>query len=62
MDAIIHIGLIIIGILATMIALIGLLFGITMIVVAPVLGKLVGIFFIVAMVIIIIGLWIIILD
>lgn len=56
------IGLIIIGILATMLALIGALFGIAMIIAAPVLEKLVGIFFVVSMITIVIGLWIIILN
>lgn len=56
------IGLIIIGILATIIMLFGALFGIAIIIAAPALGKLVGIFFTVAMVIIIIGLWVLILT
>ena len=58
----IDIGLIIIGILVTMIALIGILFGIAMIIATPVLGKLIGIYFAVAMIIIIIGLWMLILN
>ncbi len=61
MDAF-HIGLIIIGILATMVALTGTLFGVAMIIAAPVLGKLVGVFFVVATIIIIIGLWMLILN
>lgn len=56
------IGLIIIGILATIIMLIGALFGIAIIIAAPALEKLVGIFFTAAMVIIIIGLWVLILT
>ena len=56
------IGLIIIGILATIIMLIGALLGIAIIIAAPILGKLIGIFFTVAMVIIIIGLWMLILN
>lgn len=61
MDAV-DIGLIIIGILATIIFLLGALFGIALIIAAPGLGKLVGIFFVVAMVIAIIGLWMLILN
>ena len=61
MDAI-TIGLIIIGILATMIMLIGILFGVAIIIAAPILGKLVGIFFVVAMIVMIIGLWMLILS
>ena len=57
-----NIELIIVGILATIIALIGTLFSIAMIIVAPVLGKLVGIFFVAAMIIIIVELWMLILN
>lgn len=56
------VGLIIIGILATIIALIGVLFSIAMIIAAPAFGKLIGIFFTLAMITIIIGLWMIILN
>ena len=59
---VIDIGLIIIGILATAIMLIGVLFGIAIIIAAPGLGKLVGVFFTAAMIIVIIGLWILILN
>ena len=61
MDAV-DIGLIIIGILATVILLLGALFGIAIIIAAPGLGKLVGIFFTVAMVAAIVGLWMLILN
>lgn len=57
-----YIGLIIIGILVTMLALLVAIFGIAMIIAAPLLGKLLGIFFVVAMAIIIVGLWVLILD
>jgi hypothetical protein len=57
-----YIGLIIIGILATIIALIGALFGIAMIIAAPFWGKVVGIFFVVTMIIIIVVLWMLILN
>lgn len=59
---VVDIGLIIIGILATIVLLLGALFGIAIIIAAPVLGKLVGIFFAVAMVIAIVGLWMLILN
>jgi hypothetical protein len=61
MDAI-DIGLIIIGILATIIMLIGAFFGIAMIIAAPILGKLIGMVITMAMVIIIVGLWMLILS
>ena len=61
MDAI-DIGLIIVGILGTIFMLFGALIGIVIIIVAPVLGKLFGIFFTVGMIIIIIGLWMMILN
>lgn len=57
-----YIGLIIIGILATILMLFVAVFGVAMIVAAPILGKLIGIFFVVAMIISIISLWIIILN
>jgi hypothetical protein len=57
-----YIGLIIIGILATMLMLLMALFGIAMIIAAPFWGKLVGIFFVVAMVIAIVSLWVLILN
>ena len=56
------IGLIILGILGTMIMLIGALFGIAIIIAAPGLGKLLGIVFTLGMVATIIGLWMLILD
>jgi hypothetical protein len=57
-----YIGLIIIEILATMLMFLVALFGVAMIIAAPLLGKLVGIFFVVAMVIAIAGLWMLILN
>lgn len=57
-----YIGLIIIGILATILMLLMTLCGIAMIIAAPLFGKLVGIFFVVAMVIAIISLWVLILN
>lgn len=59
---IVDIGLIIIGILATIVMIIGGLFGIAVIIAAPLWGKLVGIFFTVATIIMIVGLWMLILS
>jgi hypothetical protein len=59
---IIDIGLIIIGILATIVMLIGALFGIALIIAAPPWGKLVGIFFTLTVTIMIVGLWMLILS
>lgn len=57
----VKIGLIIIGVLSSIITLFGTLCGIAMIIAAPALGKLIGIFFTVGTIIIIIGLWMLIL-
>lgn len=57
-----HIGLIIIGVLATMLMLLMALFGIAMIIAAPFWGKLIGIIFVVAMVVAIVSLWMLILN
>ena len=61
MDAI-NIGLIILGILATIIVLFGILLGIALIIAAPVIGKIFGIVIVMGMITIIIGLWIMILN
>lgn len=61
MDAV-DIGLIIIGILATVILLLGALFGIAIIIAAPGLGKLVGVFFAATMIFAILGFWMLILS
>lgn len=61
MDAV-KIGLIIIGILATAMLLLGALFGIAIIIAAPAFGKLVGIAFTLGMVAAIVGLWMLILN
>lgn len=58
----IKIGLIIIGILATMLMLFMILCGIAITIAAPTFGKIIGIFFIVAMIFAIIGLWVLILN
>ena len=57
-----YIGLIIIGILTTIIAILGVFFGVAMIFVAPTFGKLIGIFLIAAMAIFVVGLWALILN
>lgn len=54
--------LIILGILATSIMVVGALIGIAMIIAAPALGKLVGIVFAMTMVITIVDLWKVILN
>lgn len=56
-------AMIFIGILATMVLLIGVLFGIAIIIAAPFLmGKLVGVMFILIMTVCITGLWMLILN
>ena len=52
-----NIDLIILGIFATSIMLIGAIMGIALIISAPILGKIIGIMFTMTMVIIIVGLW-----